>query len=169
MNMDLFESISSAFNTAGKKARRAYDSTKLELRVKGYEKEQREAFQEIGRMIYKSRKSGVSPDNARLEELFSNIDNISFRIAQLHKTIAEIKKQNETVKPKAENTSAPDADIHEFAKLSRKDGDLKIRRTAEGIQVLRFCTACGGANLPAAASCAACGYVFTKLEEEKSE
>ena len=167
--MDFFESFTNAFTTAGKKARRAYDSTKLELRVKGYEKEQREAFNEIGRIIYKSRKTAAAPDDARLEELFSMIDNISFRIAQLNKTIQEIKKQNNAGKPKADGAAVQEGDIHDFAKLSRKDGDLKIRRTAEGIQVLRFCTACGGANPPTEAACAACGYVFRKMDEEKSE
>jgi len=167
--MDIFESLTSAFNTAGKKARRAYDSTKLELRVKGYEKEQRETFNEIGRIIYKSHKQGVSPDNTRLEVLFVNSDNIAFRIAQLNKTIQEIKKQNATAKPKQEGAMTAETDIHEFAKLSRKDGDLKIRRTAEGIQVLRFCAACGGANPPTEAACATCGYVFKKLEEDKTE
>ena len=167
--MGLKDNFANVFTAAGKKARQAYDYTKLELRIKGYEKELREAYQEIGRIIYKCHKNGASPDNTRLGELFTGIDNIGFRIQQLNKTVAEIKKQNDSVlKPSkpVESTVVEQTDIPAFAKLARKEGDLKIRRTEGGIQVLRFCTACGFGNEPQASACAGCGYVFKKEDKE---
>jgi len=165
--MDLLKQFSDVFSAAGKKARQAYDHTKLEMRIKGYEKELREAYAEIGRMMYRSHKSNVSPDNEKLNELFVSIDNVTFRIHQLSKAVQEMKKQGDADKlAKAEPQTVDAADMRAFAKLARKEGDLKIRRTADGIQVLRLCSACGYGNAPSAEACVGCGYSFKAKEAE---
>jgi|GEM_PF-1711168 len=167
--MDILGSVSNAFASAGKKARQAYDHTKLDLRIKSYEKELREAYIEIGKMMYRSHKSGISPDNGKLNEHFIGVDNIAFRINQLSKTVADMKKQGELAAPKqakpADAQTNDMAEIRAFAKLARKEGDLKIRRTEGGIQVLRFCTACEFGNEPSVQVCEGCGYVFRAVKD----
>jgi len=168
--MELFKHFSNAFSVAGKKARQAYDHTKLELRIKSYEKELREAYAEIGRLTYQTHKSDAVPNREKLDGLFGSIDNITFRIQRLNKTIQEIKKQNEVIKTSKPDAQANDAsELSAFAKLARKEGDLKIRRTEGGIQVLRFCTACGFGNEPTEAVCASCGYAFKTVVNESEK
>ena len=163
--MELFKQFSNAFSTAGKKARQAYDHTKLEMRIKGYEKEMREAYAEIGQVMYQSHKNRISPDNEKINSLFVNIDNIAFRIHQLSKAVQEIKKRQSADKSSKTETQTLDAaEIRAFAKLARKEGDLKISRTADGIQVLRVCGECGQGSVPSAEKCIGCGYVFKVSE-----
>jgi len=166
--MGVFDRFSDVFSAAGQKARRAYDDKKLEMRIRSYEKELKDAYAEIGRMVYQTQKSGAAADNEQLNECFSNIDNLAFRINQLNKMAQERKKQGEAsrqAKGGAEQQTGDLSEVRAFAKLARKEGDLKIRRTSNGIQVLRFCAACGYGNMPTDERCAGCGYVFKATGE----
>lgn len=166
--MGFFESFQDVFSLAGHKAKKTYDAKKLALKIKGHEKEIRECYMEIGQALHESRKNGKQPDETKLDTIFDNIDNLTFRIAQLQKQLNAVRREEKnTIFLKKENKELNDEGIDTHTakyalnpKLSQKADDLKMRRTTDGIKLVRICPDCMVANSPSADVCINCGKIL---------
>lgn len=155
--MKIIDEIGDAFNIVSRKAVKAYDFKRLNMKVKAYEKEVEQLYKRVGRSLYEACNAGREPDSAQLTEYMESIANIHFRINQLNKTISEMKSQT----AQDAKTSADSKEITAYAKLSRKENDLKIGRTSEGIRILRNCPNCKTPNSSKAEACESCGAEFS--------
>lgn len=151
--MKVIDGINEVLHAVSKKAVKAYDYTRLDMKIKAYEKETEQLYRKAGRILYYAWSTGDDADNNKLTSHMENIANLHFRINQLNKNIAEMKSQDlQDTKATADNK-----ELTTYAKLSRKDNDLKIIRTAEGIKILRNCPSCKTPNSSKAEACESCG------------
>lgn len=130
------------------------DTARLQMKINGYSKELSDKYVTLGELYYEKARHGIMPDAVRLKDTLEEIDAIKERLKHLNKNITE-KKQG--VKPEPAVIKE-----HNYAKLNRKQGDLTIKRTKEGIKILRKCPACGEENLSNAAVCLECGSEMLK-------
>lgn len=166
--MSFLENFQDVFSVTGKKVKRTYDLKVLTHKIKGYEKEIKDCYMEIGMALHLSRKEGIALDDQVASSLFENIENMNYRINQLLKQIDAIKKEDYNSQkhfqalPKAETNEAVSivSDDDKYFKLSMKDDDLKIRRTVEGIKAVRICPSCSSSNDPSIEVCTNCGNVL---------
>ena len=107
---------------------------------------------------YFSKKEDVEPDEQVVFSYIENITNLNYRINQLQKQIESIKSQagNDVQTSKAKQEPSVVELDDKYLQLKLKDDDLKIRRTSDGIKVVRICQSCGSSNLPSAMVCLEC-------------
>ena len=158
--MGLFDHFQDAFSMAGQKAKKTYDAKKLTIKIKVYEKEMRENYIEIGKSLHDSRKNDKLPDEAKLDTIFDNIDNLTFRIAQLQKQLDAVRREENAQLPKRENEHDNTEKYASYPRLDQKADDLKMRRTTDGIKLVRICPDCLVANSPTTEACMNCGKLL---------
>lgn len=154
--MNIINGIGQAFNTASKKAIKAYDYKRLDLKIRAYEREIEHSYKKAGRILYEAWSTGEDADNNKLTGCMENIANLYFRIKQLNRDIAEMKTEDLAFSKAA----ADNKELTTYAKLSKKDNDLKISRTTDGIKILRSCPSCKTPNSSKAEACESCGHIF---------
>lgn len=155
--MKVIDEIGGLISAATEKASKAYDYRRLDMKIRGYEKEIDQSYKKAGRILYEAWSTGEEANNGSLTEQMENISNLRFRIRQLNKNIAEM-RSHDIAEAK---TAADNKEAATYAKLSRKDDDLKISRTSEGIKILRNCPKCKMPNNSKAEACEYCGCVFS--------
>ena len=144
--MSVLKSIGKGLGVITHEAKKTYDTKKLERRIKNYHREETEQYIRLGQLLFKNR--GVVDDN-ELEAIFNDLDIILGRMKQLDKQITNIRRRNE------------DEDVPGYLRLSRKESDLTITRTDEGITMIRLCPVCKAANSPDCEVCMHCQRPFS--------
>ena len=143
--MSILNNVGKSLGTLSQEAKKTYDTKKLERRIKNYRREETELYINLGRLIYKHR--GII-NSCELEEIYNDLDIILARMKQLDKQIANIRRRPE------------DGDTSGYLRLDRKESDLTITRTDEGIKLVRSCPACKTANSSENDICMHCGRAF---------
>ncbi len=163
--MNLFQKVGESLSSATKKAAKRIDKAKLELKLKGYYKEERQLYQQIGLDFYLYHRSNTEDET--LSSLCLDIDNIKHRqlsierlIQALNRREAEQKDGRSSEKNQPENINPKYLQTN--FKLNKNESDLTITRTENGIQLLRFCPECHLGNNPNDRICRKCGHEFTR-------
>ena len=120
---------------------------KLKRRIKNYRREETELYISLGKLLYQHRRI-VNDDE--FEDICNDLDIIIARVKQLDKQITNIRRR------------AEDEDTPGYLRLNRKESDLTITRTNEGIKLIRPCPACKTANNPDSLVCAHCQRPFSE-------
>ena len=144
-----------ALNRAGKNVKKTYDINALRRRILAYDREEKECLRQMGEIYYGELRRGITTSERRLGELAENVDNLRYRKAQLdryRREMAEVKKEPAR--------DSPTIRISTVGNLARSENDILIRRTEEGIAMVRLCPACGAENPSEAAECRGCGAEF---------
>ncbi len=147
--LDVIGNIKGMLGQVGDKAKRRYDIAVLELKIRNYRKEERLIKEKIGDIVYMAHEQKSEQCAAQIAEYCENIDNIRYRIKQVEKLIAHSTHADE---------APPEPQKH--PSLKKKAGDVKVRRTETGIQLVRQCPNCDSANDAEAEVCAECGTPF---------
>ncbi len=163
--MNLFQKVGESLSSATKKASKRIDKAKLELKLKGYYKEERQLYQQIGLDFYLYHRKET--DDATLSSLCLDIDNIKHRQVSIERLIKALNRQEANQKDsKSPDKNQPDSISPKYLqnnlKLSKNNCDLTITRTENGIQLLRFCPECHLGNNPDVMVCQECGFEFTR-------
>ncbi len=133
--MSLLDNVNDVWTKARVEAKKKYDTTRLDMRIRAYAKEETELYAKAGKLLYAELRANVA--NANLLSMFESIDAIKGRIRDLDRQKAELNKPQATV---AEEEAANAA----FHSLNKKDGDFVLARTSEGIRLVRVKSASGG-------------------------
>jgi len=147
--MSIWDNVGKGLGTLSQEAKKTYDTKKLERRIKNYRREETELYINLGRTLYKHR--GIV-SNYELEDIYNDLDIILARMKQLDKQIANIRRR------------AEEGDSSGYLRLDRKESDLTITRTNEGIKLMRLCPACKTANSSENNICIHCGRSFSILQ-----
>ncbi len=148
-----------AFEKVGTKAKEKIDVTKLEIKIKSYNKDIEALMIEIGSLTYKSVKNKSDMSTEKISELCSVIDNRKQKVRDTENQIKQIKFTN-TQKKNTEEYKDINIDDSDYSKLNKKEDDFKLQRTEEGIQILKFCPSCHAGNKQSEACCINCGHSF---------
>jgi hypothetical protein len=149
--MNLIDNVGKSIGFITQEAKKTYDAKKLELRIKNYRKEEIELYTKLGRLVYQHR--GV-PGSSQLDVIINNLETIHARMKHLDKQIIDIR------------SGSDDNNAQGFQRLDRKDSDLTIIRTNDGIKLIRPCAVCKTANSPDAEACVYCGRLFSETEDD---
>ena len=145
--MSIFDNVAKGLDVLAQETKRVYDAKKLELRIKNYRKEETGLYTRLGKLLYQQR--GMI-DEIEFDAICNNIDTIHARMKQLDRQITDIRSR------------ADDDDTAHYLRLDRKESDLTIKRTAEGIKLIRLCPACKVANSPNSDVCEQCQRPFSE-------
>lgn len=153
--MKLLENMKKSISAASKQAQKKFDTTKIDLKIKSYLKDINDEYIKIGKMIYNSKSQKQPISDVKLNELCKNINMIYDKIQKLEKKSALIKYD----KVEYKETESDIKSIN-YTTLNKKENDLKILRTEEGIKFLKFCSECNTGNNPESEICIKCGHKF---------
>lgn len=153
--MSLISNVQKTIADISDKAHKKFNITKLELKIKSNLKEVDEMFMKIGKSIYWSKKNNTPVSTDELNYICKDIEKTMSKTERIGKQIENIKKNNviqeQNIVEKKEIT---------YATLNKKENDLKILRTDDGIQFLKFCSECQTGNTPDSNTCIKCGHIF---------
>lgn len=155
--MNIMENLHKKISGVTTHAKKMFDTTKLDLKIKSYSKESEDIFKQIGKLVYDAKKNNKPIDTQTLNNMCSNIDKVRDKIKNLEKKIVVIKSQS---KQQNECNNIMETKASNYATLNKKENDLKILRTEEGIKFLKFCSNCQTGNDPSAEACINCGHEF---------
>ena len=148
--MRIWNNVCKGLGVFRHEVKKTYDSKKLELRIKRYRKEETELYARLGCLIYQHREIA---NNAEFEDICNNLDTIRARMKQLDRLMADIRGRSE------------EEDAPGYLGLDRKESDLTITRTDEGIKLIRSCPLCKTANNSEHNNCALCGYSLSAKQQ----
>jgi outer membrane murein-binding lipoprotein Lpp len=149
--MGIYDNFSGVVLKMGKTAKKTLDIRALNRRLKDYGAEEKESMAEIGRLYHSSKKTGFMNEH-RLNELMENVDNLKFRVNQLNKQKEELLKAE---RQEAAKEAAKPAETRAQL-LCKNDSDIRIRRTKNGIALVRICSECKTENPSTAEFCSVC-------------
>lgn len=147
--MSIWNHVGKGLDVFTQEVKKTYDAKKLKQRIKSYRREETELYARLGRLIYQHR--GIA-NNIELEEIYGTLDTIRARMKHLDRQITDIRNRSE------------DEDVLGYSRLDRKESDLTITRTDEGIKLIRSCPACKTANSPEEDVCMHCQRPFAESE-----
>ena len=145
--MGILNNVGKGLSNLSKEAQKTYDTKKLERRIKNYRREETELYISLGRSLYQT--CGIV-DKDEFDAIYHDLNIIHARMKQLDKQITNIWQRTE------------DEDAQAYTRLDRKESDLTITRTAEGIKLIRLCPACKIANNPDSDVCEHCNRPFSE-------
>ena len=157
--MDFINDIKSGISKLSQNTKKSFDITKIEYKLKSYSYEAEETYKAIGKIVYEGRDNNI--DANLIESLFKDLDSINNRIKSLERNKNIIKHD----RPRTEKSIIEQGGSANYAKLNKKSDDLTIKRTEEGIKILRFCPKCHTENSSSAKECTICKYVFKTSDE----
>ena len=149
--MNIWDNVGKSLDVLTQEARKTYGAKKLELRIKSYRKEETELYTKLGRLVYQNRSS---VNDSEFETIHNGLETIQARMKHLDKQITDIRSRSE------------EEYVPGYLRLDRKESDLTIARTNEGIKLIRPCPACKTANSPDDDVCVHCGRPFAETEGE---
>ncbi len=150
--MNIGINIQEKMKKISKQAKETFDYAKMELKIKTYGRECKKRYSKIGSLVYECRKKGSAVNGEEIENLCREIDKYKHRIKVIQRQIDELKADDIQDNP----------EVVEDYTLEKKDNDLTMSRTENGIQFLKFCPDCNVGNEPDADVCAKCGHKFKK-------
>ena len=152
--MGIADSFQNKFKQISKQAKDTFDYAKMELKIKSYGRECKKRYTRIGMLVYECKKKGSAVNGEEIEAICKEIDKFKHKIKVIQKQIEERKSEDAF-----EQNNFRGEDF-KYDVLEKKDNDLKISRTENGIKFLKFCPKCNIGNEPDAKVCAKCGYKF---------
>lgn len=150
--MGILDNLNKTVGKIGLGVKKTYDTTKLEMMIKNYSKEEHQLYTELGKKLYSIHRQAL--DSEEFVAIYDNIDTIRARMQHLDKKIIDI-RANHPVESQA-------VKLAKFNALSKKESDLTITRTDDGIKIIRMCPECRAANSPSADQCEKCGQLLSK-------
>lgn len=155
--MNIFDNIQKTILSLSDKAHKTLNTTKLDFKIKSYNKDIEDFYNKIGKLIYDCKKNNKQVNADELNKMCNNIDKLKSKIKSLEKQILKIKNESE------QQQNCNNCEIKEYSNysvLNKNENDLKILRTEEGIKFLKFCSECNTGNNPEAEICINCGHKF---------
>ncbi len=146
--------LQDAIAVVTKVAQNKYDTKKLDQKIISLEKKQTDQLLKLGSVVYESRINGTQIESDVIDRLCKEIEQLQ------NKKVALVAQRPK--KQSVEKIQKPFNEQKEtvYATLNRKENDLKIQRTAEGLKFLKFCPHCQTANDPDTSTCVSCGHQF---------
>ena len=86
-----FEKAADVANTAGKKTGEVVETSKLKVKSAGLSSDVRQAFQQLGNIVYEARKTG-SDCSGLIEEWVAKIDGLKEELLEIEERIGGIKQ-----------------------------------------------------------------------------
>ncbi len=153
--MKITDLVHKSFIKFSKRTRQAIDTTKIEFKIKKYIEECNKIYNKMGRLVYDCKRNNAVANMENIDKMCTSIDKYKENIKRLEKLIENIKKGNdETIIDTYIDKS------YEYTNLNKKESDLKILRTQDGIKFMKFCPKCNTGNEPYSEQCVKCGRKF---------
>lgn len=156
--MNILEGLQKTASSVSKKTKYVFDTTKLEFKIKRHIKECNKVYNKIGRLVYECKKNNKPSNAEAIDSMCKEIDNLKGKIKNIEKHIEEIKSGEKNTE--ALGAVLFDSNENNYASFNRKENDLKILRTKEGIKFMKFCSNCNTGNEPYSQECIKCGHRF---------
>lgn len=137
------------------KVKKTFNITKLEFKLKNLNKEKNETFTKIGSIVYTYKLNNIENNFDEIENLFKRINEIKLKIKNLEKEILFIKN----FKKECKNDEEFRMDYYECIDEQEKK-DLKIFKTKDGVEFLKFCPKCNAGNKLEELECISCKNIF---------
>ncbi len=157
--MNITDNIQDTLKKLSKQAKDKFDHAKMELKIKSYSRECKKRYSRMGMLVYECRKKGSAVNGEEIEQICKEIDKYKHKIKVIQKQIEELKSVNDDVVEYESSSNSADSES-EYNSLKKKDSDLKMSRTENGIKLLKFCPECNVGNEPDASACINCGHKF---------
>lgn len=155
--MKIIKDLKKTVSKMSIEAKKTIDTTKVDIKIKSYNKQNEHVYNKLGKLIYNCKVNNVPVSTDELDKLCKEIDTLNGKIKNLEKQIVTIKQNANT---KHENVVNDNKQAINYATLNKKENDLKILRTAEGIKFFKFCPQCNAGNNPESTVCVNCGHGF---------
>lgn len=154
--MSIADDVQEKFIKFSKQAKNTFDTAKIELKIKSYERDCKKFYERIGKLVYDSHRRNSVVYDEEINDICSEIDRIKQEIKDLKNQIDDIKSGRDVYGEEEEKYS----DDSEDCSFKKSANDLKAARTEDGIKFLKFCSECGTGNEPDAKFCAKCAHKF---------
>ena len=153
--MNIADEVQNRLKKFSKHAKDTFDYAKMEIKIKAYGRECKKRYTRIGMLMYESRKRGSVVNGDEIENICKEIDKFKHKIKVIQRQIDDLKADDDIIDEYEKN-----CDSDNYNALEKKDNDLKISRTENGIKFLKFCPKCDVGNEPNSSTCSKCGYKF---------
>lgn len=154
--MGIADDVQERFLKFSRQAKNTFDTAKLELKIKSYEKDCRKLYMKIGKLVYDSHKYSNVVRDEEIDGICCEIDRIKHNIKDLENQIDDIKNRDEKYNTDTKKCS----NGFENVSFTKEKNDFKGSHDENGIKFLRFCSECGTGNEPDAEFCAKCEHKF---------
>lgn len=164
--MDIFNNLKKTTEIIEKKASQSINTAKLDLKKLNYKNRLNVIYKEIGQYIHTCKNSHSEFNSHKLESLCSEADELKDKIKGLEKQISSIKNTSEKTNSKTSAQAVENqakAENNSYSRLDKKENDLKLVKTADGIKFIKLCPDCNSINPPEAVECFNCSHKFKKI------
>lgn len=164
--MDIFENIKKTTELIEQKASQGINTAKLDLKKLNYKNRLNVIYKEIGQYIYTCKNSHSEFNSHKLESLCAEADELKDKIKGIEKQISSIKKSPSKANAKNNSSNSENQSKLEdkaYSKLDKKENDLKLVKTEDGIKFIKLCPECNSINPPEAVECFNCSHKFKEL------
>lgn len=159
--MSFVDDVKNIVNKVSVGAKKTIDSTKLEFKIKSYNKDVNYNLNQIGRLVYEHKINLTELDSELITNYCNEIYNTKDILNNLQKRLDNMKnKENNVEKQSIIKTTFDQKENKKYFTLDRKADDFKITRTPEGIKILKFCFICNTGNATNSTECENCGNSF---------
>lgn len=159
--MSASDNIQNILSGLTKAAKKTYKNKKTDMKINALEKRLTEQLLKLGALVYECKSNGIPADNEKTDKICEEIDAINNKKAAISAQKPAAKKPHAQASHPQKQGSAAEQKETVYVTLDRKENDLKIQRTSEGLKFLKFCPECKTGNDPDKEQCAICGHEFS--------
>lgn len=158
ITMDILNNIKKTTQIIEEKASKGINTAKLDLKRMSCKNKLNAIYKEIGQYIYTCKNSHSEFNSHKLDMLCTEADTLKDTIKGLERQISSIKNNQ-----KSSDNSQKTSPTHIYSKLDKKENDLKLIKTEEGIKFIKICPDCSSINPPEAVECFNCSHKFKEI------